>query len=146
MRRLVLLLALLGLAGCPAFWAAIPRMAQGAQLVGQLLDIAAAGTDAYYARHPGREAQAEVESALRLARTALAALDAGLLAAEGADDPDLTARRKRALEAYEQLRVLLEGRGVSSATPPGGGAETDAPLPEPFELPTADEIARRMGG
>ena len=144
MRRLVLALTLLVLAGCPAFWSALPRVAQGAQVLGSLLDVAAAGSEAYYARHPSPAAQAEVDQALRLARTALAALDAGVLAADGADDEDLALRRSRALEAYEQLRLLLDGLGVLDARPPDGGAETSAPLPEPFELPPADEIERRM--
>ena len=144
MRRIVLLVLCFALAGCPAFWSALPRMAQGAQMIGSLLDVAAAGSESYYARHPSQAAQAEVAQALRLARTALAALDAGVLAAEGADDEDLALRRSRALEAYEQLRLLLDGLGVLDARPPDGGAETSAPLPEPFELPPADEIERRM--
>ena len=144
MRRLALLALCLALTGCPALWAALPRMAQGAQMIGSLLDVAAAGSESYYARHPSQAAQAEVEQALRLARTALAALDAGVLAADGADDEDLALRRSRALEAYEQLRLLLDGLGVLDARPPDGGAETSAPLPEPFELPAANEIESRM--
>lgn len=144
MRRLALLVVALALAGCPALWSALPRIAQGAQVLGSLLDVAAAGSEAYYARHPSQAAQAEVDQALRLAWTALAALDAGVLAADGADDEHLALRRSRALEAYEQLRLLLDGLGVLGARPPDGGSESDAPLPEPFELPPASEIERRM--
>jgi hypothetical protein len=48
------------------------------------------------------------------------------------------------LRAYAALRELLDRLGILTATPPAGGAETDAPLPQPLELPTVDDVAARL--
>lgn len=138
-------LSLVFLLGCPAFWALLPKIAQGAQWVGTVLDVAEAGSQAYLARHPNQATEAQVVAALRNAKNALAAFNAAIAAAESADDQNLVQTRQRALEAYEQLRILLEGFGITDATPPLGGAESsDAPLPEPFQMPSAYEIDQRM--
>ena len=145
MRRLLPLLLALALCGCPALWAALPRIAAGASMVGSLLDVAAAGADAYLARHPSQDTEQQVQAALRRAHAAVAALHAAALAATAANDGDLAKARTEALDAYGSLRALLDAAGILDATPPLGGAEGAAPLPEPVYLPDAATVDALLG-
>lgn len=118
---LVLLLAFV-----PACGGALGTAAKVAHVVGnalEILDGAASGAEAYFARHPSLDNEAAVVDAVELVRAAI--------------DSD---EKTKAVETYGELRELLDGLGVLSATPPDGGAETDAPEPEPFELPTDEEF------
>lgn len=118
---LVLLLAFV-----PACGGALGTAAKVAHVVGnalEILDGAASGAEAYFARHPSLDNEAAVVDAVALVRAAI--------------DSD---EKTKAVETYGELRSLLDGLGVLSATPPDGGAETDAPEPEPFELPTDEEF------
>ena len=145
MRRLALLALCLALTGCPALWAALPRVAAGASMIGSLLDVAAAGADAYLARHPSQDTEQQVAVALRRAQAAVAALHAAALAATAAEDGDLAKARTEALDAYGALRALLDAAGILDATPPLGGAEGSAPLPEPVYLPDAATVDALLG-
>lgn len=147
-RATVVVVAMLQIApaGCAGLLAALAPIAQGAQALGSILDVAEAGSDAYLDRHPNREAELQVGAALRRSRLALAALNAAAAAAKSADDEDLGAARKNATEAYARLRELLYDLGIPQALPPLGGAESsDAPEPEPFVLPAAAEVEKLMG-
>jgi hypothetical protein len=124
-------LLLVALSGCSL----LPALVQGAQWLGTVIDVADSGADAFFARHPSLEAESKVDAHMHRARLALAALDAAL-AAGG----DTTKARAEALASYAALRTLLADLGVLSATSPAGGAETDAPKPEPFNLPSPDEV------
>ena len=135
MRALLLVLAL-SLCGCPGFLSALGKVAQGAQYLGTVVDVAAAGADAYFARHPNREASDTVDEALYTARTSLQALDAILAMGDAATREDLATAKAGAMRAYIALRQLLDQLGVLTGTGPAGGAETDAPLPGPVDLPT----------
>lgn len=126
MRHLLLVLALSGCAGL------LPALAQSAQYLGTVLDVASAGAAAYYARHPNQDAQDAVRAADLRVRQELAVYNAALAAGENPSKENL-------LAAYEELRALLADR-VLSATPPDGGAETDAPEPQPFDMPTPGAI------
>lgn len=128
-------IALLVLTGCASLLPALAKIAQGAQWLGTVIDVADSGANAYFARHPNAEREQRVDAAVRRARIALAALDASLAASKGDDNA-----RSEALKAYTELRSLLADLGVLSATPPDGGAETDAPEPEPLVLPEPNAI------
>lgn len=142
MHRLTLIAVLaLSLAGCSGLLGALSTVAQGAQVLSSLVDVANTGQDAYFARHPDLERQQEVAAALHRARLAISALDAATAAAKAADDGDLEAAKVGALEAYSELRKLLDEMGVLTATAPSGGADGNAPDPEPFELPPAGQVA-----
>jgi len=145
MRRLALLALCLALTGCPALWAALPRVAAGASMIGSLLDVAAAGANAYLARHPNQATQQQVQTALRRAHAAVAALHEAALAASDAHDGDLAKARTEAVDAYGELLALLLATGILDATPPPGGAEGSAPLPEPLHLPDAATVDALLG-
>lgn len=129
MKKLILCLCLL--TGCSAFFDSLDKTAQGSQWLATIIDVAASGADAYFARHPSLEREQKIEIAVFRARQALAALDAAIATAN-----EVEAARAQALQAYENLRKLLAEMGVLSATPPAGGAETEAPEPQPFDLPS----------
>lgn len=143
-RSILILAVLLLTAGCAALPQILAGVAQGSQYLGSLLDVAESGSDAYFARHPSLERESKVAQAIRRARLAQAALDASVAAAASADDGNMSKARSDALEAYKALRDLLDELGVTSATPPPGGAETEAPPPEPFELPPPDDVGRHL--
>lgn len=128
------------LTGCAGLLEALAKSGQAAQWVGTVVDVAEAGADAYFARHPNLEASRRVDVAVRRARSALAALDAALATAEAVDDQGVARAKVEALRTYSELRGLLAELGVLTATPPAGGAEGNAPEPEPVELPLPEEI------
>lgn len=145
MRRILLCAVLvLGLGGCPGFLAALAHVTQGVQWLGAVLDAADAGQQAFFARHPNGESETLVRDLLRRAKLAEATLAGAAAAAKSAGDGDLETARTEALEAYAKLRAVLDELGVLDARSPPGGAETDAPKPEPVELPTADEVRVRL--
>ena len=120
------------LSGCSGW---LPKVAQGAQWLGSVIEIADAGADAYFARHPNQDQEIEVDTAVRHAKQALAALDAAYATVDALDHEDVKTARTAAVKAYSELRDLLSGLGILSATPPMGGAETDAPDPKPMPMP-----------
>jgi hypothetical protein len=120
----------------------ISQVAQGAQWLGSLLDVADAGQRAYFDRHPSIEGEPRVAEAITRSRLALATLDHALAA--GSAEDQATARRE-AVAAYEALRKLYDELGVLDARPSPGGPETDAPLPKPLPLPTGEEVAAVLG-
>lgn len=134
---ILLLLALMApaLNGCPAALQVAAAVASGASWLSSVIDTASAGSDRYFARHPSAERQASVTGALERARKAAAALEASAGAAE----------RQDALAAYLNLRALLLELGVLGAVAPDGGAESDAPAPQPFTMPDADEAKAKLG-
>jgi len=145
MRRLVVFAIMLSsLCGCAELLPFVSRVAQGAQWIGSLVDVAEAGSSAYFARHPQQTAERDVGAAVMRARSALAALNAATAAAKATDDGDVDAAKREAVAAYDALRTLLDDLGVLGAIPPDGGAETDAPDPRPVVLPTADAVANIM--
>jgi hypothetical protein len=123
---------------------AMQGISKGASWLGAALEVADSGASAFFSRHPNAEREAEVSQALHRARLAHEALEGLIAAADSLDDPRLEHVRSRALAAYGALRALLESLGVLDATAPDGGAESEAPLPLPFALPTQDEIAARL--
>ena len=144
MKHLILALAFF-LCGCGAgLMPALSAIGQGAQWLSSALAVADAGQNAYFDRHPSLESENAVKVALLRARLAVEALDAAVAAAGGANDGNVKLTKEEALDAYEALRELLESLGVTSALPPLGGAETNAPVPQPFSLPTRAEIAARL--
>lgn len=145
MKRAAVLVALvLSLGGCDALLPALAKVGHGASWIGALVDVAEGGARAYFDRHPNRDRQAAVDSSVRTARGALAALQAALAAGEAAEAGELEEAKEGAVEAYDALRATLDELGVLSATPPPGGAETDAPNPEPLDLPTGAAVAARL--
>lgn len=143
---LIVLVAVLGLSGCSTLLAALSKAQQGAQYLDTVVEVASAGADAYFARHPSLENESKVDAAVRRTQGALAALNAALATAEAASDEDVAQARTEALRAYAALRDLLADLGVLSATPPAGGAETGAPEPEPFALPEPERVEVMLGG
>ena len=121
MRRTSAMIVLLALFGCGC-GGALGTAAKAAYAVGDalsILDGAASKAQLYFDRHPSLDNEAAVEDAIDLVRAAV----------EGEE-------KDKAVKLYEDMRALLDELGVTSATPPDGGAENeDAPKPEPFELP-----------
>lgn len=144
LRAILILGLLMFLPGCPALLHALSAASQGSQWLSSAIDVADAGQAAYFARHPSQEREPQVHAAIRQARTAAAALDSAIATAESVKDKDVSAAKDSALAAYKSLRELLLEMGVLDATPPEGGAETEAPYPEPFELPLADDIGKHL--
>lgn len=144
--RLAALVLALCLAGCSGFLQALTAASQGAQWLGDIVEVADAGADAYFARHPSLERERTVDAAVLRSRRAVAALDAALAGARSLDSGDVSAARVEALRAYYELRIMLDEFGVLGAVPPPGGAESDAPPPAPLDLPMAAEVATRLGG
>lgn len=136
----LLVLLALSSAGCASLLPALAKAAQGAQWIGTVLDVANAGSGAYFDRHPNLETERKVDAALRASRGALATLNAALASAEAATDEDVVKARSEALKAYTELHDLLSDLGVLTATPPDGGAETDAPPPDPVNIPNPEQV------
>ncbi len=141
LRAAILACALLA---CSGLLPALARVAQGAQMVGSVLDVAEAGSTAFFNRHPSMDDEQRVTVAIRATRSALAALDGAIAAADALDDGDVVKARAELLETYKELRKLLAEIGVLDARAPIGGAEGLAPQPEPVEMPTSAEVAARL--
>jgi len=139
-RTILILGLLLFLPGCPALLSALATASQGAQWISSAIDVAEAGKEAYFARHPSVDNEPKVAKAIRGARAATAVLNAALAAGDAVADEDMAKAKAEALRTYGELRDLLLDLGVLEGRAPPGGAETEAPLPEPFTLPTADDI------
>jgi hypothetical protein len=136
MRPIMICLALMIGTGCgAAFGSVLATMAQVGQSIGSALSLAETGAGIYFARHPRADDEAAVRAALRTARATLVTYDRAVATGQGVD-----AAKAAALEAYDALRELLSVLGVLDARPPDGGAETEAPAPEPFMLPLASEL------
>ena len=141
---IIVLLLVICTSGCAALPAIIQGVGLGAQYLSSLVDVAETGSDAYLARHPNEEREQLIDARIRQARLAVAALNAALTATNTADNQGVDAAKQDALGAYEALRELLDSMGVLGAVPPPGGAETTAPEPKAFQLPTADEVGLRL--
>jgi hypothetical protein len=132
----MLLLALV-LTGCGGIGQVVKALAQGAQsaaAVGNALDLAETGANLYFARHPSPHAN-DVTLAIQGVRSLLNAYAAAVKAGEGVAEAEAALR-----SAYDNLVELLESRGVLNGEPPAGGAETEAPLPEPFHMPPSEVL------
>lgn len=147
MRRRAALLGLVAaVAGCGPAGALLAGLKTASdaiglgQVVGSFLDVADDGQRAYFRRHPSLWRQNEVDAGLTAARKALAAYDAAVRASSALEAGDMAAAKEALLKAYGALRGLLKAMGVLDATPPLGGAETDAAMPQPFELPTVADL------
>jgi len=136
----IVFVALLALPGCAGFMHALQNAEQAAQWLGSVVDVAEAGSRAYFARHPNQERQDDVSLQIDRTRKSLQALNAALATAEAIDAKDVQAARVAALEAYAALYDLLDNYGVRTATPPAGGAETTAALPEPLDIPPPEQL------
>ena len=130
------------LSGCAALPSILAGIGQGAQWLGSLVDVAEAGSGAFLARHPSQAKAQQIAERVMQARLTIAALDAALAATEAGESKDVQAAKQQALTAYERLRELLSSLGVlSGKCVDCGGAETDAPQPQPLELPEAAKVA-----
>lgn len=136
MKRLGVALACL-VCGCLP----VAKVVQAASWLGSVLDAAEAGARVYHQRHPSMNAEFALAKALQRARMAVMALQA----ADMAKDEEAVAKAKReAVSSYAELRRLVEDSGVVDAAPAAGGAETDAPAPEPLELPSVEAVRRAL--
>jgi len=139
MIRIVAILVLaLVLVGCHGW---LPAAVAGLSWLGQVLDVAQAGSRAWLARHPSHEAEDRVDAAILRARSASAALGAALAAG---DEGDAVKARREAVAAYRDLRALLDELGILEGRPAIGGAETEAPRPGRLELPTAEQLGAHL--
>jgi hypothetical protein len=108
----------------------------GSQWLSSALDLASAGSRAYFDRHPSQERQQAIADAYL-----------EVLRAQAAYDGDRSPEHKAAVvEAYRAYLELLTEYGIRSAQGPVGGAEGNAPLPQPLDptgkrLPTPEELA-----
>lgn len=140
MRRLALLVAVVALSsGCAGALKALQVANIAADYLTSVVELADTGQEAYFARHPNLDAQNRVGVAMLSTRRALAAYQAASAAVSAGDAGDTKAARAAALEAYGELRALLDELGVLSGTAEGG-AETEAPDPGPLVLPTVTEL------
>lgn len=121
--------------GCAAMRDILTRAAQVGQVVGTAIDVAEKGAAVYYARHPRPDDERKVSDSLQVARDALLAFDRAVVAGKNIDKA-----RGDAIKAYESLRQLLDDLGILDARIPEGGAETEAPEPKVFDLPTIEEL------
>lgn len=144
MRKLILLIACVWFMGCAALPGIIKAVSEGGHLLSSFVDVADTRQRAYFARHPSLERSQQADTAISQVRLAIAAFDYAAASAQAADDQDLTKSKAEALKAYGALRDLLDEMGVLTATAPDGGADGNAPAPEPFELPTADDLSLHM--
>lgn len=120
--------------------AEVSKAAQTVQWIGSLVDLADAAQRAFFDRHPNMEAEAEARRYIDAARAAVAVADAAVAVGKSVSDGDV----EGALGAYDRMREALDKLGVLSATAPSGGAETDAPLPRPVDLPTIEQIRQTL--
>ena len=138
----MLVVLAMGLSGCSALGAALQALQagvaadQGAQWLGSIVDVGETGSERYHDRHPNPEREATVRALVMGSRLAIAAHNAKR--AVGAGDSEGT--RDAVLDSIEELRGYLVSEGITDARPPDGGAETNAPPPKPFALPTRAEL------
>jgi len=135
--RALALAALLLVASCLP----LARVAASASWLGSVIDAAESAAAVYLARHPSAEVEQSLAVAVKRARLGVLALKSAALAGS---ENDAAKARAEALEAYRALRELLVEAHVLDAAPAIGGAETSAPMPEPVELPSGDEVAARL--
>ncbi len=133
-------LASSGCAAIPAILSGLQAVSQLGQVIGSALDVADDGSKAFFARHPNLDSQQVVGRSLLAARRALAAYDAAAATVEALDAEKLPEAKAEALKSFGEIRALLQELGILDATPPPGGVESDAPEPDPFELPTVAEL------
>ena len=142
-RRLALATLALVLS-CSAL-AGMAKVADGAAWLATVATTAGQHANAYFDRHPNQEAEQQVLEAVEAVQDAAAALEAVARAADAAADGDLAECQAQAMTAYRTLLSLYAKLGIPAATPPAGGAENaDAPMPEPFSLPTEDEVKAKI--
>jgi hypothetical protein len=143
-RVTMVLLVALFVPGCAAAPGILAGIAQGAQLLGHVLDAADVGADRFNARHPDMQRQDDVRETLLRAREAVVALDRAL--ASGSSE-EVDRRRRAAAQAYEELYALLEATGILDGTCKDcGGAESESAMPGPLALPRPTEIGEALGG
>lgn len=128
-----------GNVGCAGALHALAAASAASQELSSAIDLAEAGSEAYFARHPRQEDQDKVKMALRVAREAQLALDAVLRTAKDIAAEDLSQARQSALEAYTKLYQLLSTLGILDGTSQGG-AETTAPEPGELVLPLPQDL------
>jgi hypothetical protein len=147
--RVFVLMLLCGIApfasGCTAAgWAKALQVAveltQGSDYLGSVIDVAERKADRYFDRHPNLEREREVEQQFDMAREKLELLRKVIAVSDALEAGDVERARAAALDAYEALRQVLDSYGILDATPPAGGAETDAPKPQPFSMPTRADM------
>jgi hypothetical protein len=109
----------LALVGCSATGPILKGVSDALSII----DTVAAGAQKYFDRHPSMEREDEIGEALKLVREATKAEN-----------------REKAIELYDDLRQKLDDFGIIDAVPPDGGAETNAPKPEPLNVPTTAEF------
>ncbi len=123
------------LTGCDALFGAAVTAGQAASWLSRVLDVAEGGAERYFARHPSPVNASKVDQAIAAARVAAVRLERLGSAAE----------RRQAYAAYVELYRLMLELGIVDGLPPLGGAETNAPLPGPVDLPSVDTAAIRLG-
>lgn len=136
MRELGLVLACL-LSSCFP----LAKVARAAAWVGSILDAAEAGAKVYHQRHPSMDTEFALARALQRARMAVVALQAADMAG---DDEAVVKAKREAVASYAEVRRILAESGASDAAPATGGAETEAPSPEPFALPTVEAVDQAL--
>lgn len=137
MRLVVVVLLALALVGCQ--W--LPTAVAGVTWLGQVLDLAQAGSRAYLARHPSHEAEDRVDAAILRARRAAVSLGSAVAASDQARAHEA---RLEAVAAYSELVALFDGLGILDGRSPVGGAETDAPRPGRLDLPSPEALSVRL--
>jgi uncharacterized protein YceK len=140
MKNLLAIATLLLLTGCAGALQALMAAQQGAQYLDAIVQQADNGTAAWFARHPNQEAEARVAAAFRKVLAAKRAMNETLRFAKSASDADVLAATEAMLDAYEAWADLLAELGIPEARVPDGGAETEAPMPPPFRLPSRAEL------
>ena len=133
-----LLLALLSLfavplatSGCAALSAAVPVLAQVANVATNavsVIDAVEGASDAFFAVKPDVAKQAEVDRAIADCRLAIAAATATAQGAKDLDGKQADAAFDQFREAYAKLESLVSDLGMFK----NGKFSSGAPLPEPL--------------
>ncbi len=127
MKHLLAITLALSLTGC-----ALLSQLAGSRLLSTALDLASAGSQAYFDKHPSLERQQAIRALYLAVRRAHAA---------HAKEPS-PETQAAVDDAYLAYYELLGEYGILSAQGPIGGAEGDGPPPEPLrELVTPEELA-----
>ena len=135
---ITLILICLTLPGCAAF-SQLAKGVAGSNWLGAILDVASAGADAYFARHPSQREAEVIAAGLDVARANAAYAEAIAKGRDGVPE------KAAVLKAYAEYRERLSLNRVLSGLPPDGGAEGDSAVPVlPLELPTPDEVASSL--
>lgn len=116
----------------------ISKATKVSQVITGVMEDVDEAQKAYFDRHPSMESEKDVKDALSETRAAVEKLNT---AVEGEDEDQVSDARTAALGKYGDLRKILDERGILSGEPPAGGAETDAPSPQPFDMPTVEEVS-----